>query len=481
MKKLLIKYKSLSVEVKAALWFVVCNFINKAISMIIVPIYTRLLTTAEYGTYTVFQSWLNLFIILMTLEIGRGHYSLGIMKYEDDSDRYSSAMLGLSNATTILFLVVYLFAIPFFNGVLEMNTSLVMSMFAYLLFYPAWEFWCIKQRFAYKYKRMVFGTLIVAFLSPIIGVVGIVGLGLKSEAAILSKLVVQGIAALGVYVLFLKKSPTPFIKVYWKEVLPYSLTLLPYLLSTMILNQADRLMINRMVGTSEAAIYSVAYSVSMLTQLLNTAINNAFVPWMYRRLKGKQYNKIEPVADGLQMIVGIINLTLIVFAPEVIAAFAPPQYKEAIFIIPPITASVYFMFIFQRYINVEMYYEKTVSISIMSILVALFNIVLNYFCILKWGYLAAGYTTLVSYILFCIGHYFIVYKIEKIKCEGNTIFHAKRTILAGIGFLIISFGIMWLYNYAVVRYIVAAGLAVIAYKKKDVFMWMLKNKKQDTE
>lgn len=479
MNKLLNKYRSLSVEVKAALWFVVCNFVNKAISMIVVPIYTRLLSTSEYGTYTVFQSWLNIFIIVMTLEISRGHFALGITKYEDDSDRYTSAMLGLSNATTILFLIVYLFATPFFNSVLEMNTPLVMGMFAYLLFYPAWEFWCIKQRFAYKYKRMVFGTLIVAFLSPIIGVVGIVWLGFKSEAAILSKLVVQGVAALGVYTLFIKKSPTPFVKSYWKEVLPFSLTLLPYLLSTMILNQADRLMINRMVGGSEAAIYSVAYSVAMLTQLLNTAMNNAFVPWMYRRLKGKQYEKIEPVADGLQMLVGIINLILIVFAPEVIAIFAPPQYMEAISIIPPVTASVYFMFIFQRYINVEMYYEKTASISIMSILVALLNIILNYFCILKWGYLAAGYTTLISYILFCIGHYFIVTRIEKTKCEGNIIFHAKGTIITGIGFLIISFGIMWLYDYAVIRYLVAAGLAVVAYKKKDVFMWMLKNKKQD--
>ena len=107
-------------------------------------------------------------------------------------------------------------------------------------------------------------------------------------------------------------------------------------------------MINRMVGGSEAAIYSVAYSVAMLTQLLNTAMNNAFVPWMYRRLKGKQYEKIEPVADGLQMLVGIINLILIVFAPEVIAIFAPPQYMEAISIIPPVTASVMLKCIMKR-------------------------------------------------------------------------------------------------------------------------------------
>lgn len=328
---------------------------------------------------------------------------------------------------------------------------------------------------------MVFGTLLVAFLSPIIGVVGITVFDLKSEAAILSKLIVQGIAALVVYIAFFRKSRVLFIKSYWKEVFPYSVLLLPYMLSTMILNQADRLMIDGMVGTSEAAIYSVAYSVAMLTQLFSGALNYAFVPWMYRRLKGKQYEKIEPVANGLQMLIAITNLIVIVFAPEIIAVFAPPEYAEAVSIIPPVAASVYFIFVFQRYINVEMYYEKTGSISTMSILVALLNIVLNYFCIRKWGYMAAGYTTLASYILFAVCHYFIVQKISKTKCEGHIIFHAKNLVITGFAFLIISFGIMWLYDYALARYIVAAILAVFAYLKKDVFMWMIKNKKTDVE
>ncbi len=481
MRKLIQKYKSLSVEVKAALWFTVCNFINKAISMIVVPIYTRLLSTSEYGTYTVFQSWLSIFVIIMTLEISRGHYALGITKYEDDTDRYTSAMLGLSNITTLAFLCVYCCAMPFFNGILKMNTSLVMGMFVYLLFYPAWEFWCLKQRYAYKYKKMVFGTLFVAILSPIIGVVGITVFNLSSEAAILSKLIVQGIAALLVYILFVRKSNKLFVKSYWKEVFPYSVLLLPYMLSTMILNQADRLMIDGMIGSSEAAVYSVAYSVAMLTQLFSGALNYAFVPWMYRRLKGKQYNKIEPVADGLQLLVAITNLIIIVFAPEIIAVFAPPEYAEAISVIPPVAASVYFIFVFQRFINVEMYYEKTKSISIMSISVALLNILLNYFCIKQWGYMAAGYTTLISYVLFSIGHYFIVTRICKEKCDGSIIFHARGLVVTGIIFLAISFGIMLLYNYAIIRYIVAAILFVIAYMKKDVFMWMLKNKKNDTE
>ena len=219
--KLIRKYHDLGIETKAALWFVVCNFINKAISVIVVPIYTRILTTEEYGRYTVFQSWLNIFIILATLEISRGHYKVGIIKYESDVRRYSSVTLGLGSSVTAIFLIVYLFASNFFNGLLGMTTPIMVSMFLYLLVYPAWEFWSIDQRFAYKYKQMVIATLCVAILTPIIGIIGVFLLNLQGDAAIYSKLIVQGIVAAFLYVIFMHKGKAIFNKKYWKEVFKY--------------------------------------------------------------------------------------------------------------------------------------------------------------------------------------------------------------------------------------------------------------------
>ena len=50
MNKYIEKYKSMSVQARAALWFVACSFLQKGISFITVPIFTRLLTTDQYGT-----------------------------------------------------------------------------------------------------------------------------------------------------------------------------------------------------------------------------------------------------------------------------------------------------------------------------------------------------------------------------------------------------------------------------------------------
>lgn len=51
------KYSALSFPVKASLWYTVCNVINKAIALLATPIFTRIMTEEEYGTFAVFQSW----------------------------------------------------------------------------------------------------------------------------------------------------------------------------------------------------------------------------------------------------------------------------------------------------------------------------------------------------------------------------------------------------------------------------------------
>lgn len=479
MEQLKRRYQSMSVEARAALWFALCNFLNKGVAMIVAPLYTRLLTTEEYGTYTVFQSWLNLFVILATLEISRGHYKVGITKYEEDADRYTTSVLGLSNAVTIGFAAVYACAMPFFNRMLGMPTDLVISMLLYLLVYPAWEFWTIRQRFAYRYKTMVAATLAVAVLSPVMGVAGIYWLHLQSGAAIFSKLAVQGAFALGICLLFWRKSQVWFHRIYWKEAFVFNLTLVPYLLSTSILNQADRIMIDSMVGAAEAAVYSVAYSAAMLMQLLDNAVSDAFIPWMYRRLKAGEYRSIEPVTNKLLVLVAGANLFLILFAPEVIAVFAPGRYRDAIWVIPPVAASVFFMFLFQRYINVEVYYGATASVSSTSILVAGLNILLNYFCIPKWGYLAAGYTTLVSYLVFCAAHYFNLKNVCRNHCQGHQIFTAGYTLAVSGVFLGLVFGMMALYDHRTLRFGLAAVLCGLAWYKRDFIHWLLKSKKQD--
>ena len=67
--KYLNKYRSMPIGARAAAWYTICNLLQKGIMFIVVPIYTRMLTTAEYGTYTIFQSWKDIIIIFTTLNL----------------------------------------------------------------------------------------------------------------------------------------------------------------------------------------------------------------------------------------------------------------------------------------------------------------------------------------------------------------------------------------------------------------------------
>ena len=61
------KYNNMSLPVKAALWYTLCNVINKGIALVSTPIFTRILTEEQYGTFAIFQSWFSILIIFTSL------------------------------------------------------------------------------------------------------------------------------------------------------------------------------------------------------------------------------------------------------------------------------------------------------------------------------------------------------------------------------------------------------------------------------
>ena len=90
-KKIFEKYNDFPIQVKASLWFTVCNILQKGISLLTTPLFTRLLTTYEYGNCTIFYSWYSLISIFATLNLSAGVYNNGLTKYENKRDEVSTA------------------------------------------------------------------------------------------------------------------------------------------------------------------------------------------------------------------------------------------------------------------------------------------------------------------------------------------------------------------------------------------------------
>lgn len=459
--KLKTKYFSLSVETRAAFWFTVCNLLQKGITMITMPIFTRILTTQQYGVFTVYQSWYNLVSIIVTLNLSGSLINNGLMKYESRKDKFISSMQGLSSTVTILFFIIYLVFRDFWNGVFNLSTVFMLAMFIQLLFEPAYLFWAQKQRFEFKYKNLVAVTLAVSVISPLIGIAAVSATEHKAEARVISFAFVQICVGLIFYIIQAKRGKTFFAKDFWSFALKFNLPLIPHYLSQMVLGQSDRIMISRMVGDSEAAIYAVAYNLATVVTLFINAVNSAFVPFIYQNMKAKNYGEIRKKANFLCLFMAAVICVFMLFGPEAIALFAAPEYKAAVYVFPPVAASVFFTFIYTLYINAEFYFEKTSYVMLVSLLGAALNIALNYVFIPIYGYVAAAYTTVFCYALFAAGHYFLHRLILKKQGIKEQVFNSKLILLYSVVVTAFMLICTLLYQNNIIRYIVIGVIAVI--------------------
>lgn len=201
LKLALDKYKRLPIAVKAALWYMVCNFFQKGISTLTTPIFTRLMTTEQYGQYTLFVSWQSILIVIFTLKLSGGVYQQGLVKFKEKQDTFTSALLGLSTSLVVVWLIVYCIGKSLFNSLLGLSTLVMVAMFISIIATCAFELWAYRQRMDYKYLPMVAVTILVGLLKPITGIIAVVLSDNKGEARIISLVAVEAIVYLFIYVL----------------------------------------------------------------------------------------------------------------------------------------------------------------------------------------------------------------------------------------------------------------------------------------
>lgn len=466
------KYRILPQAAKASLWFLACAFLQKAVQIVITPILTRLFTTAEYGQYSVFNSWMGIVTIFITLNLYSGVYAQGIVKFEDDRSAFSSSMQGLMTTMVVVYAGIYSVSSELWNQLLSITTVQMFAMFLMIWATGVYNFWAAEQRVEYRYKKLVFITIIVSIFKPLFGITAII-LGNDNVTAYVATLaIVEVVAFSGLFWEQIQRGKKIFVAKYWKYALIFNVPLIPHYLSQTILNSSDRIMIAKMCGERDAGIYSLAYSVSLFMLIFNTALMQTISPWIYRKIKCKKIDSIAPIAYSSLGIIAIVNLIIIAFAPEVIKIFAPEEYYEAIWIIPPIAMSAFFMYAYDLFAKFAFYYEKTIFITIASVAGALLNLGLNYFFIEKMGYAVAAYTTLICYMLYALLHYLFMNRVCKKCCKGEKPYEGGKIIAITFGFLLCGFMLQMTYRSNVVRLgIIALSIVwLFVYRKKIILL-----------
>ena len=183
------------------------------------------------------------------------------------------------------------------------------------------------------------------------------------------------------------------------------------------------------------------------------------------------------------MFISFVNLVIIIVAPELVGIFAPIQYYEAIWVIPPIAMSSVFNYSYGLFADFEFYYDKPYLATVASSCAAVLNVLLNYIFIRKFGYIAAAYTTLVSYIFLAVLHYCFMKWICNIYMDKRKPYSGKKMMAGAMIYLILGFGLMFTYTFPLVRYgIVIAGVVIVVLLKnkiKDQVMVFMRMRRGD--
>lgn len=483
MRRIRNKIRSIPVGAKSAVVYTASSVFTRGLAIISVPIFTRLMTTEQIGVVNIYNSWYSLISAFATLSLTSGGFAVAMKEYSDKRDEYESSILTLTSIVAILIALVYAITPAFWQKTLDLPNALIVLMLIGFLFAPARDFWLLRQRYEYKYKLAGVVSVLTAIVATFVSIIIVVYMSNQnieetaSGRLFANYITVYGVAAV-IWLYILIKGKKLYCKEYWKMSLAISVPLIGYNIAGQVLNVSDRMMIGRLVNNSAVGIYGTLYTVSSLSLLVWQAINASFVPYLFQNIE-KRNHSIKKVSNMFLEAYAVIAVLLTFFAPEIVSILATEEYLEAIYIMPAIAAGVFFTSYANLYSNIAVYYKKTKYVMYPAIIAAGINLILNYIFIRLFGYMAAAYTTLFSYIVLAS----LQAMWSKKVCKENNnvisnIYDNKKLFILAIVTTVISLFTIPLYSNTIIRYlfIVTGIIVAVIIINKISKSEMIKNK-----
>ena len=469
---------------KSAIVFTASSVFTRGLAIITVPIFTRLMTTDQIGMVNIYTAWYSLISAFATLSLTSGGFAVAMKEYAENRDKYESSVLSLTTIVAAIIAIVYIIAPQFWQSIIGLPNELIILMLFGFVVNPAYDFWLSRQRYEYKYKLAGAISILSAILASAVSIFVVINLSKANieetaEGRLFANYVIIYGVAFVFWIYIMLKGKKVYCLEYWKMSLAISIPLVGYNIAGQILSVSDRMMISNMVNNSAVGIYGTLYTVSTLSLMVWQAINSSFVPYLFQNIDKKE-NNIKRIANLLMALYGIVAVLLTYFAPEIVRILATEEYFEAIYIMPPIAAGVFFTSYANLYSNVAVYYKKTKYVMYPAIIAACMNLLLNLIFINLFGYIAAAYTTMFSYIVLAA----LQGMWSKKVCEENEnpisgIYDNKFMIVLAVIIIIVSLLAIPLYSNSIARYsIITLGIIIILLIAKKVLnSGVIKNSK----
>ena len=463
--------------IKAGIGYTVGNYFLKGINFLTVPLFTRLMSTADYGIYSIYMTYDGIISVFIALAL---HSTLNSAKleYKERMNEYLSSILIIPLIVLGSILVIVNIIPGSFQNLMDLNRIILNVLLCHSFSNAIIMIYNGKVSLDYRYQDFLKISFINTFANLVLSISLMFTLFMNERymGRIIGSAIPMVCIAIYIYASTFRKAKPRYNKEFWKFGVSYSLPIIPHGLSQIILSSFDRIMIKSMIGVSQAGIYSLAVNIEGLVKVTTTSLDTVWAPWFYEKMEANEHEDIKKYstyyAYGLFVLLGC----LMIAGPEIIKIMASAAYHDAKYVVIPLLCCTYFTFLYTIPSAVEYYYKKTSMIAAGTMGAATLNIILNYFAIKEFGYQAAAYTTLISYAIYFIFHYNIAKKIT-----GKQLFNTKAILgfilgilatnvfsiffidmfwirfVVGVTFLLFNLFIAWKYVYPKMKTISRKG------------------------
>lgn len=374
--------------------YIILEMVNKFIPFLAIPVLARNMSKQDYGNFVLFMSTLTIVSIL--LDLGQ---RVAMQKFWLGYPRQTMSFVTVAGAVS---LTVSLLAIGFmFLFGLKLTISNEVS---YLIVLCASVYTLIDMKLSYyqisrKLKPYSIWYALRSLVPYAVAVLCV--LGLTPDFSKIIRLISASFLVLGIFLIFFQVRETDFKhhRPYLLFGMVHGLPILPSMISSFVLNYADRFIIERVRGADEVAEYAIVYTVGNLLLLAGSATNRSWQPFVLEQLKAGNTERLRSVSLRYAGLFLLISLGILLTKDLLLRILVGVDYVRVPSAIVYLIAGSFFWFLYSMHTPAVLFTKKTAPIIVPSIVASVFNIIANWYFIPQYGYLAASMITAVSFVV----------------------------------------------------------------------------------
>lgn len=396
---------------------------TQLVTFLLLPLYTAILSTEEYGIVDLLNNLVNLCLPIVTFQIEQAifRYLIEVRNQEKEEKEIITTSIFTVILQIVIYVLIYCLVSNFIHNDYKyfLLTNVIVCIMSSIMLQIA--------RGLGDNKRYALGSFIIASLIIVFNVIFITLFRWGAYGMLLANFVAHLIGS--VYLFIAEKTITKisfksFNRNVLKKLLKYSIPLIPNAISWWILNASDRIIITYIINASATGILSLANKFSSVYMTVYNIFNIAWTESVALYIKDKDSEEyISKISNIIFNLFSFMALGIIAVMPFVFDLFINEKFREAYNLIPILMVAVIFNMLIGLISVIYVAKKDTKAIAKTSFCTAIINIIIDLAAVNFIGVYAATISTLIAYVIMAIYRYYDVSKkYIKIKLDSQNIF-----------------------------------------------------------